>query len=183
MTTPSDFERRIEMTPEDLVEIWKIEQLKYRYLRCVDLKLWDELETLFTPDAQAHYGGGAYAFEGREAIMQFLHATMTSTEVLTSHKCHHPEITLHSDSSTATGTWALDDVVIQQEVGMTIRGAAFYEDAYVKVDGTWLIASTGYRRVYEELYPRTSIEGLRISASYWATDGRSRIGLPDPPKP
>lgn len=163
------------MTPEDLVEIWQIEQLKYRYLRCVDLKLWDELEQLFIPDARAEYGGGAYVFEDRAAVMAFLRSTMSSTEVLTSHKCHHPEITLGPDGTEATGIWALDDVVVQQDFGVTIRGAAFYEDTYVKVEGQWLIASTGYRRVYEELYPRTSIEGLKVSAAYWATGGRSRL--------
>lgn len=169
------------MTPEDLLEIWKIEQLKYRYLRCVDLKLWDELEGLFVPEARAHYGGGAYRFDDRDSIMQFLRATMSSTRVLSSHKCHHPEISLDPNGVAATGTWALDDVVIQQEVGMTIRGAAYYEDTYVKVGEDWFFESTGYRRVYEELYPRTSIEGLRISAEYWATDGRSKIGGRDLP--
>lgn len=169
------------MTPEDLLEIWKIEQLKYRYLRCVDLKLWDELEGLFVPEARAQYGGGAYRFDDRSSIMQFLRATMSSDRVLSSHKCHHPEITLDPNGVAATGIWALDDVVIQQEVGMTIRGAAYYEDSYVKVGESWLIESTGYRRVYEELYPRTSIEGLRISAEYWATEGRSKIGGRDLP--
>jgi len=33
------------MTPQDLVEIEAIKRLKYRYLRCLDLKLWDELAT------------------------------------------------------------------------------------------------------------------------------------------
>ncbi len=167
------------MTPDDLVELRQIEELKYRYLRCVDLKLWDELADVLTHDARAEYGGGAYVFEGRDAILAFLDATMSSTRVLTSHKCHHPEITLGADRTTASGVWALDDIVIQQEFGMTIRGAAFYADTYVKVDGRWLIASTGYKRVYEELYPRSSVQGLRISAEYWATDGRSRIGIDD----
>jgi hypothetical protein len=27
----------------DLVELERIRRLKYRYLRCVDLKLWDEI--------------------------------------------------------------------------------------------------------------------------------------------
>jgi hypothetical protein len=31
------------MTPEDLVEMEQIKQLKYKYLRCLDQKLWDEI--------------------------------------------------------------------------------------------------------------------------------------------
>ncbi len=163
------------MTPEDLVEIREIENLKYRYLRHLDLKEFDELERLFLPDARASYGGGAHQLEGREAIGQFLRTSMGTPVLLTSHKCHHPEITLNADRSEARGLWALDDVVIQQELQVTIRGAAYYEDTYRKVDGSWLIAVTGYKRVYEELYPRSSVPGLKVTADYWSTAGRSKL--------
>ena len=166
------------MTPDDLVEIRAIEQLKYRYLRHLDLKQFDELEQLLLPEATASYGGGTHSFEGREAIGRFLRASMGTPMMLTSHKCHHPEITLTADRTEATGTWALDDVVIQQEHNVTIRGAAFYYDTYRKVNGGWLIAVTGYKRVYEEIYPRASIPGLKVTADYWTTDGRSKLGSP-----
>ena len=61
------------MTPDDLVELEQIKRLKYAYARCLDLKLWDEIAGLFTPDAIAAYSGGGYTFEGREAIVEFLH--------------------------------------------------------------------------------------------------------------
>lgn len=160
------------MTLDDLVEIRQIEQLKYRYLRYVDTKMWAELEATFTPDATASYGGGAYTFEGREAIMAFLRETMSRTAMLTSHKCHHPEIELTTPTS-ATGIWALEDRVVDTDFGVTISGAAFYSDEYVKVDDNWLIAHTGYKRVYEEMEPRT--DDQNVTASWWATDGRSTI--------
>jgi hypothetical protein len=164
------------MTPDDLVEIREIENLKYRYLRHLDLKEFDELEQLFLPDARASYGGGAHELEGREAIGRFLRDSMGTPVLLTSHKCHHPEITLNADRSEATGVWALDDVVIHQEHQVTMRGAAYYEDTYRKVDGSWRIAATGYKRVYEELYPRASLRGLKVTADYWRTGGRSKLG-------
>ena len=163
------------MTPEDLVEIRRIEELKYRYVRCLDLKLWDDIETLFTDDATASFGGGAVNLDGRAAILDFYRKTMSSEAMLTSHKVHQPEITLADDRSAATATWALDDVVVHGEYGVTIRGAAFYNDRYVLRDGQWLIASTGYKRVYEEMYPRASVSGLETTAEYWATQGRSRL--------
>ena len=39
------------MTPQDLVEIELIKRVKYAYFRCLDLKQWDEIATLFTDDA------------------------------------------------------------------------------------------------------------------------------------
>jgi len=71
---------------------------------------------------------------------------------------------------------ALDDVVVDLDAGVTIRGAAFYEDAYRRgADGVWRICRTGYSRIYEERFPRASLPGLELTASYWETGGRSRI--------
>jgi hypothetical protein len=160
------------MTPDDLVEIEQIHQLKYRYVRFIDTKRWDELAGLFTEDVTASYGGGATTLEGRPAVMEFLSTAMADEAMLTSHKVHQPEITLTGPGS-ATGVWALDDVVILGSLGLTVRGASFYDDRYAKVDGAWLIAHTGYRRVYEEIEPRSP--DVRLTASWWATDGRSSL--------
>jgi SnoaL-like domain len=163
------------MTPDDLVEIELIKRLKYRYLRCLDQKLWDVMEGCFTPDATARYGGGLYEFDGRDAIMEFLRTSMGATTMLSSHRCHHPEIDL-IDPTAATGVWALEDVVILTDLGINVQGAAFYTDRYVKVGDTWLIEHTGYQRTYEELMPRSSIAGLKLTADWWATGGRSTLG-------
>lgn len=156
------------------MEIEAIKRLKYAYARCLDLKLWDELAGLFTMDAVASYSGGGYTFEGRDEILGFLQRSMGAETFHSSHKMHHPEIDLTGPTS-ARGTWALDDTVIDTQWNITIRGASFYEDEYVKQAGTWQIRRTGYRRVFEELQPRGNVEGLQITASWWATDGRSTL--------
>ncbi|MFL6204547.1 MAG: nuclear transport factor 2 family protein [Acidimicrobiales bacterium] len=161
-------------TLEDLLDIHAIHELKHRYLRCLDQKAWAELETCFTEDATASYGGGAIELDGRAAILAFLTDSMGSTGMLTSHRGSQPEIELTGHGE-ATGTWALEDVVIHQDFGVTIHGASFYADRYVKVDGRWHIKTTGYKRTYEEIWPRASIEGLRLSADLWATGGRSDL--------
>ena len=76
----------------------------------------------------------------------------------------------------AAGTWALEDVVVLTDLGVNVQGAAFYTDHYVKRDGEWRIAHTGYQRTYEELMPRASISGLKITADWWETGGRSTLG-------
>lgn len=155
------------MTPDDLLEIRKIEELKYRYVRLIDLKRWDELEALFVPDATASYSDGKYSFAGRDEIMRFLQDAMASTNMLTSHKVHQPEIVLDGDRAEAT--WALDDVVVHLDYGVTIRGAAFYHDRYLRIDGEWRIEHTGYERVYEEIEPRTSDVELTARKDWNAT--------------
>lgn len=163
------------MTPDDLVEIHRIEQLKYRYVRFLDQKRWDDMEALLTEDCTASYGGGTYTFGDRAAIMEFLRTSMGSTSMLSSHRVTHPEIELAGDG-TASGIWALQDVVVHLDFGVTIQGAAFYEDRYRIVDGEWRITHTGYKRTYEELIPRSSIDGIQVTAQWWATEGRSTLG-------
>jgi uncharacterized protein (TIGR02246 family) len=158
----------------DLHEIEAIKRLKYRYLRCLDQKRWDELAECFTEDARSSYGGGRYAFAGRDAIMDFLRKSMGAPSFLSSHRVHHPEIEL-TGPDTATGVWALEDTVIETRAGITIRGAAFYEDEYVKRDGAWKIRFTGYKRTYEEIESRRDRPGLRLTASWFETDGRSEM--------
>jgi uncharacterized protein (TIGR02246 family) len=149
------------MTPDELVEIEAVRRLKHRYVRLLDTKAWDELETLFVPEATASYSDGRYSFDDRGGIMGFLRESMSSPAMLTSHKVHQPEIDLTGPDS-ARGVWALDDVVVLLDHQLTIRGAAFYDDRYVKRDGEWRIAHTGYTRIYEEMEPRAA--DLRLTA-------------------
>ena len=162
------------MTPDDLVEIELIKRLKYKYARCLDQKLWDEIAECFTADAHAAYSGGGYSFDGRDAIVDFLSRSMGAETFHSSHKMHHPEIDL-TGPDTAHGVWALDDVVVMTDFELTIRGCSFYDDEYVKQDGAWRIQHTGYKRVFEEMQPRGNVEGLRLTASWWATGGRSEL--------
>ena len=141
-----------------LEEIEAIRQLKYRYLRGVDLKLWDLLASTFATDAVSAYDSGKNAYVGRDAIVAWLRKAMDN-HVITMHQVHHPEIELTS-AMTATGTWYLEDRVINDGPALPempahsiLFGTAYYSDEYVKRDGNWQIAKTGYERVYCEIRP------------------------------
>ncbi len=166
------------MTPEDLVEIELIKRVKYAYFRCLDLKQWDEIGELFTDDAVAAYSAGAYTYEGHGAIVDFFRKAMGRETFLSSHKAHHPEIEL-TGPDTATGVWALEDIVIDVQWELDIRGAAFYEDEYVTVGGEWKIRRTAYKRVFEEISSRAGRPGLQLTASWWGTGGRSSLPAPE----
>jgi hypothetical protein len=153
----------------DLVEIEAIKRLKYKYLRCLDQKLWDELAECFVEKATSAYGGGKYSYRGRDAILEFLRDAMGADTFHSSHQVHQPEIDLTSET-TARGIWALEDVVIDLKWDITIRGSAFYEDEYVKEDGVWKIQHTGYKRTYEEVQSRKDPTDLKLTASCWNPD-------------
>jgi len=159
------------MTPlDELREIEAIRQLKYRYMRTLDQKRWDEMAECFAPDASCAYSGGKYAFEGRDRIMQFMRESMDRPSFLSSHRVHHPEIRL-TGPDTAAGTWALEDYVIDTEHRFRLHGAAFYEDRYVKLAGEWKIEHTGYERTFEEVQPPGQDRAWTLTDSAWPQEG------------
>jgi hypothetical protein len=162
----------------DLVEIEAIKQLKYKYMRCVDMKLWDELAETFIVEATCSYSAGHYSYEGRDAIIAWMKKGMDRDGFHSSHSVHHPEITLLGSEGgwdRATGIWALEDIVIDTDHDIQISGAAFYQDRYVKRDGVWLIEHTGYDRVFEQMESRADRPSLKLTASMWSTGGASSI--------
>lgn len=162
------------MDVQDLLEIEAIKQLKYRYMRCVDMKLWDEMASLFVPEATCSYGGGRYSYQGRDEIVSWLEKSMDRDGFHSSHSVHHPEITLLGPTS-AKGIWALEDIVIDMDHEIQISGAAFYHDRYAKREGEWLIEHTGYDRVFEQVESRRDRPSLKLTASMWSTGGASAI--------
>lgn len=162
------------MTPEELVQIEEIKSLKYRYMRYLDQKRFDEMRSVFTADATARYSGGRYSFDGVSEIIDFLKESMSSEELLSSHRCSHPEITLLGDGK-ASGIWAFDDTVVMTDFGISLRGAGFYSDEYVLTEDGWRIARTGYKRTFEEIFPRAALDGLKLTASWWGTGGVSTL--------
>lgn len=154
----------------DLVALEEIRQVKYRYLRCVDLKLWDEMADVFTPDASADYGthavGKPLSLRGRDEILTYLRENL-GPNVITVHRCGQPEIAVDGDS--ATGTWSFEDTVIAMDYRVLIKGAAFYEDTYRRCeDGRWRIVHIGYTRIYETMNSLDDTPSLRFIANKWA---------------
>jgi acyl-CoA synthetase (AMP-forming)/AMP-acid ligase II len=159
------------MSLQELLDIQACQQLKYRYCRLLDQKRFDELGELLVEDCTVAYGGGAITLQGRASVTGYLHKAMGDTRILTSHIVSHPEIDVSGDEAGAS--WVLHDVVILQDAGLAIRGASYYDDRYVRTADGWRIAHTGYRRLYEEIAKRP--DGVRTTASWWETDGRSSL--------
>jgi bile-acid 7alpha-dehydratase len=161
----------LEARMKHLEDIEAIKRLKYKYLRCLDSKLWDDLAGCFTEDATTSYSSGKYSFQGREAIMQFLREGLGPT-MISMHHGHHPEVEITSDI-TARGIWALEDYVIITQANLGLRGAAFYQDQYVKVNGEWKIKSTGYDHIFQETWDRRETPSLKLTDSMFMSPEES----------
>jgi hypothetical protein len=149
----------------DLVVLEELRQLKYRYLRTLDLKDWDDFADTLTPDVKANYGEHL-TFNGRDAVVTFMRNSL-GPAIITVHHCHHPELALAGDN--ATGTWYLDDKVINTENRMILTGAAFYADTYRRCDdGRWRISRTGYQRVYEAVQSLDDVPSWKLIANCWS---------------
>jgi hypothetical protein len=130
-------------------DIDEIKQVKYRYLRALDTKHWDEFADTLTEDVIGDYGeslGEAHRFTDRDALVDFMRNAMPSN-IITEHRVTHPEITVNGDD--ASGTWYLQDKVIVPDVNFMLFGAAFYRDRYRKTPQGWKICETGYDRTYD----------------------------------
>ncbi|HYB39913.1 MAG TPA: nuclear transport factor 2 family protein [Mycobacterium sp.] len=138
------------MSPHDLIaDIAAIKQVKYRYLRGLDTKHWDEFADTLTEDVKGDYGssiGEELHFTNRTDLVDYMRSAL-GPAVISEHRVTHPEITVTGD--TASGTWYLQDRVIVPDLNFMLIGAAFYHDRYRRTGGGWKISATGYDRTYE----------------------------------
>lgn len=149
-----------DMADADAIEA--IKQVKYRYMRALDTKHWDDFADTLTEDIIGAYGsslGEEHHFTNRTELVEFMRKSMPAG-VLTEHRVTHPEITVNGDEAEAI--WYLQDRVIVPEYNFMLMGAGFYRDHYRKTADGWKISKTGYDRTYEITQ---STENLNFTAT------------------
>lgn len=130
-------------------DIAAIKQVKYRYLRALDTKHWDEFAETLTEDVTGDYGpslGNTLRFSSRADLVDYMRTTL-GPAIITEHRVTHPEIAVTGDEATAI--WYLQDRVIVAEADFMLIGAAFYQDRYRRTADGWKISATRYDRTYE----------------------------------
>ncbi|WP_371328059.1 nuclear transport factor 2 family protein [Mycobacterium sp. 1423905.2] len=140
-------------------DVEAIKRVKYRYLRALDTKHWDDFAETLTEDVRGDYGpslGNELHFTNRTDLVDYMRNSL-GPGIITEHRVTHPEITVTGD--TATGNWYLQDRVIAAEFDFMLIGAAFYRDEYRRTDEGWKISGTGYDRTYDATM---SLQGLNF---------------------
>ena len=143
---------------ETITQIEAIKQVKYRYLRALDTKAWEEFETTLAEDVTGDYGD-SLSFTTRAELVDFMKSSLGAA-VLTEHRVDHPEITVDGDE--ATGRWYLQDRVIVADFNFMLFGAAFYNDRYIRTADGWKISATGYDRTYEATVSLEDLPSFKV---------------------
>ena len=135
-----------------LEEIEAIKQLKARYWRCVDQKLWNEWADCFVEDAKMDIQPMGI-IQGKRQIVQAISNGIGTA--ISTHQGHSPEIEITGDT-TAKGKWALYDHIFDERSKTVSEGFGLYEDEYVKENGQWKIKTT---RITHHYVDRSKKEG------------------------
>lgn len=153
---------------DELLEIERIKQLKYRYFRLLDMKQFEELVENCTDDITTAYDNGRHSFSGRDELLNFFVTSMPKT-MFHQHQGHHPEITILDDSH-ATGIWHFEDTVLLSDQDIVIRGTGIYWDEYRKEEGEWRLSHTGYERLWCTTEPYHQAEWREVRGYFDAEE-------------
>ena len=144
-------------------DVEQIKQLKYRYLRTLDLKQWDEFESLFLEEATGSYA--ELRFGSRDELVGYMRENLPAGRI-TFHQAHHPEIAVAGDRASAQ--WYLHDKVFVPEYDVAIEGAAIYRDEVVRTAEGWRFLHVGYRRTFEASWTMSAVPGwsFKVGTAY-----------------
>jgi SnoaL-like domain len=152
-----------------LAEIEAIKRLKARYCRHLDAKDWQAWRDVFADDFVSDTTeAGGKLIEGADDFVSFIRRTLGKQSQPTVHQVHAPEIELTSPS-TATGVWALNDVV-RLAPGLNLQGYGHYHETYEKIAGQWRIKTSKLTRLREDIF--NPVFSVRISDRMRAAAGR-----------
>jgi hypothetical protein len=135
--------------PGVLLEIEAATRLKSRYCRYLDAKDWTTWRTLFTDDFVSDTSrAGGKVIAGADDFVAFTRRSLRDQPTV--HQVPAPDIELTSPT-TATGVWALEDVV-RFGPGVNLRGYGHYTETYEKIGGDWRIKTSTLTRLREDVF-------------------------------
>jgi len=133
------YEVEMDITAETLVELRRVEQLKYDYCWAYDEGDLDRLVSLFTEDAVCELGLFG-TWRGVDQIRRGYGELMTGTGIPGSrrHAVSNPVVDIADD--TATARWCVLDYRTETGLAQPVRIVAVADDEYRLVEGEWRIA-------------------------------------------
>ena len=137
MLNQNQMEKRIQV----IEDVEAIKKLKAKYFNSIDRKCWNELAECFCEDAVWESIKRKVKIDGAEAIVKFITSIDDGDHIINAHQGHNPAIEITS-ADTAKGLWELSHYREDKKEKYQEQSAAFYEDIYIKDNGTWKIKSS-----------------------------------------
>lgn len=137
-----------DYTLEQLIDIRKIQDMKFKYWWCIDLQLWDMAADVFTEDIQYLCNGHGGPISGKEQVARMAQSCPEALMIPT-HMGHNPIIHF-TGPNTARILVQLHDHHTMKANHTLRDGWGLYVDDLVKCsDGCWRISTVrlGYRKV------------------------------------
>jgi hypothetical protein len=139
-------ERTLEQQVAWLVAVEEVRQLKARYCRAVDLKLWDVFADLFTDDLQIDFAESTSNPMTKDQFVESVRRHFTGA--VSVHHAHVPEIEIVDDTHARAICPMFDFVDAADGSGYESHtGWGHYTEEYRKVDGRWYISRTQLSRI------------------------------------
>lgn len=131
-----------------LVVVDQIRQLKARYTRLLDSQQWDELASMFVPEARFTLAafGDPIVFTSRQEWIDYITPLLGGGTTV--HQVYQAEIEV-VDANTASASWGMSDYVIPApDSGReSFRGHGHYLEQYRRIDGSWRIVELQLTRL------------------------------------
>ncbi|MCH2169233.1 nuclear transport factor 2 family protein [Myxococcota bacterium] len=145
----------------------EIRRVKYKNMRHLDLKEWDEMAETFTEDATTAWLDGQVSLSGREAIMEFLRSTpfAEGDSVITVHQCAAMEIDFVTPDHAKTTSRLYNPMWFRPDDQLHLL-LAFYHDEFKRVNGQWKISHTGHEYIYDDTFTRSDLPSHQVLYSH-----------------
>jgi len=137
-----------DYTSEQLIEIRKILDIKFKYWWCVDLQLWDMAADVFTENIQYLCNGYGGPISGKDQVARMAQSCPQKL-IIPTHMGHNPIIQF-TGPTTARILTQLHDHHTMKDTHALRDGWGLYVDDLIKCfDGRWRISVVrlGYRKV------------------------------------
>ncbi len=122
-----------------VIDRFLIREVVERYLIALDERDWDGIAACFTDDAISHYNHEPQDLVGGKGVADFLHR-MTAYNVTTHILCRIVTAVSDDTASSRFKTVAILHTGEHGQGRVQVR-SVYFEDAFVKRDGQWLITS------------------------------------------
>lgn len=124
-----------------LEDLEAIKRLKYDYFFFCDHKQPQNMRECFAEGTVHIDYGRIGVFDNRETLVAIFDQLACAEHIVEMHHAQNPRIDL-IDSQNANGFWSLYYFLIDTQQKVATQLGGYYEDKYIKVNGTWKISST-----------------------------------------